>query len=164
MRVERLFIATTRSDTAVSAVLGEDLAALGYDVSFDRGLPGGDTWWRSALDAVAGVDAFVYAVTRASVDSSACQEQMRYAFALGKPVLPVLLVDDVSDVDLPTDLGAIQHVDYRSPSSAAMADLFSALQGLAVSGAERDVARPACPAEYAFDVAARLAQPTHLGR
>ncbi|HEX4984419.1 MAG TPA: toll/interleukin-1 receptor domain-containing protein [Ilumatobacteraceae bacterium] len=163
--MKRLFIATSRLSARACSVLVGDMAALGYQVEWDRTLPGGNAWWARTLDEVERADAFVYAVTRASVASSACQEQMEYAFTLDKPVLPVLLEDDVSDVDLPTNLGAIQRVDYRTASSSAMAELFSALRGLPEASATAGTAtRPECPLEYTLDIAARMASPTHLTR
>ena len=165
MSVKRLFIATSRLSARACSVLVGDMAALGYQVQWDRTLPGGNAWWARTLDDVERADAFVYAVTRASVASSACQEQMDYAFTLDKPVLPVLLEDDVSDVDLPTNLGAIQRVDYRTASSSAMAELFSALRGLPEASATAATAtRPECPLEYTLDIAARMASPIHLTR
>ena len=90
---------------------------------------------------------------------------MEYAFELGKPVMPVLLDDDVSDADLPANLGKIQRVDYHDPTSSAMAELFSALRGMPEAATPpSNATRPGCPSEYQLDINGRLASPTHLSR
>jgi serine/threonine kinase PknH len=165
MGVASLFIATDRSSAEPFAALAADAMALGYAVEWDRDLPGGDAWWAGVLDAVERADAFVYALTSSSLASSTCQEQLRFALALGKPILPVLLGGDLSDVDLPPSLGQIQRVDYRAASSEAMAQLFSALRGMALQPPPlAPPLRPDCPPELALDIEARLASPTDLSR
>ena len=130
MAVVGLFMAIDRASAADFAALASDAIALGYEVEWDDELPGGDDWWARTLAKVERADAFIYVLTATSVASTACEEQLRYAIALGRPVLPVLLGDGISDVDLPPALGQLQRVDYREASAKAMAQLFSALRGL----------------------------------
>lgn len=47
------------------------------------------------------------------VDSVACKREYQYAAALQKPILPVLVADDVSTSLLPSELQKIQFVDYK---------------------------------------------------
>jgi DNA-binding transcriptional MerR regulator len=165
LAISSLFIAADRSSAPQVAVLAADAAALGYRVEWDRQLPGGDAWWQRTLDAVERADALIYALTSSSVASAICQEQLRYALDLRTPVLPVLLVADVSDVDLPPSLGQIQRVDYQSPSPDAMAELFAAIRGLPPEeNPSTPQVRPACPTEVATDLAARLATAAVLDR
>ena len=109
------------------------------------------------LAKVENTDAFVYVLTATSIASFPCQQQLRHAIGLGRPVLPVLLGDGISDVDLPPSLGQLQRVDYRSRSSTAMAQLFSALRGLQLQAPRlQPPLIPPCPPEFSLDLVARL--------
>ncbi len=165
MAVAGLFMAVDRASAGAFAPLAADATALGFEVEWDRAVPGGDAWWAATLAKVERADAFVYVVTATSIAAKSCQAQLRYAIALGTPVLPVLVADDISDVDLPRSLGQLQRIDYRDPSSSAMARLFAALRGLPprARGPEL-VPTPPCPRELSLDIAARLALPEPLSR
>jgi hypothetical protein len=165
MAVAGLFMATDRASAGAFAGLASDAVALGYEVEWDGELPGGDDWWRGVLAKVEHADAFIYVLTATSIASNPCQEQLRYAIALGRPVLPVLLGDGISDVDLPPSLGQLQRVDYRSRSSTAMAQLFSALRGLQLQPPRlQPPLAPQCPMEFSLDLVARLQGAGDLSR
>ncbi len=165
MAVAGLFMATDRASAGAFAGLAADAVALGYEVEWDSELPGGDDWWRRVLAKIERTDAFVYVLTETSIASVPCQRQLSYAIGLGRPVLPVLLGDGISDVDLPPSLGQLQRVDYRSRSSTAMAQLFSALRGLQMQPPRlQPPLAPACPPEFSLDLTTRLQAPGDLSR
>ena len=79
----------------------------------DQQIIGGQTWWDHILDQIRRCDVFVAALSRAALDSLACRREWEYAAALGKPVLPVLVAENVSTAQLPPVLAEKQYVDYR---------------------------------------------------
>ena len=66
-------------------------------------------------------DVFVFALAPRALDSAACALEYKYADALGKPILPVLIADAVSVNLLPGALARIQLVDYRRPNDKGSA-------------------------------------------
>ena len=114
-----LFISYSRSNEQAVRALAGDIEALGHDVWLDHELTGGQSWWDEILRRIRACDVFVFALSPASLDSTACKREFRYAEALNKRVLPVLLADGVSINLLPPALSAIQYVDYRAPSREA---------------------------------------------
>ena len=53
MSVQRIHIAASRPQHPHLAALDSDLRNLGYEVTLDEGVPGGDVWWRRSLSQVA---------------------------------------------------------------------------------------------------------------
>lgn len=95
----------------------------GHDAWLDRDLTGGQRWWDHILQSIRDCDTFVVALSSASLESRACQSELQYATALGKPVLPVLVKRDVSDGLMPPALAELQRVDYTQADKAAFAAL-----------------------------------------
>jgi hypothetical protein len=73
----------------------------------------------------------VLVMSKASVvDSVACKREYQYAAALQKPILPVLVADDVSTSLLPSELHKIQFVDYKLRDINSIKSLARALGAL----------------------------------
>ena len=164
MVIRSIFIAASRASAGLIAPLVEDARSLGYLVYLDRSVPGGSAWWRETIGALARADAFVYAVSRSSLDSDQCRIELEHASALRKPILPVLVEDGVSDVELPSSLGKIQRVDYRTANENAMAELFGALDGFTVAAPpEPSPPMPDPPRDFQTDLRDALAHTDYLG-
>ena len=165
MAIESLFIATDRLSSGSFSVLASDAMALGYYVSWDRDIPGGPGWWTKILDSVERAEAFLYGLTRSSITYAPCEDQLTYAETLGKPILPVLLDDDLSDLDIPPRLGNLQRINYQDGTSGSMARLFSVLRGLSMGPSPpTPPSRPDCPAEFALDLYSVVGSPGPLSR
>ena len=108
-----VFISYERESKRLVGPLADDIKVLGHTVWFDQELSGGQAWWDQILAQVRSCDVFVFSMTPAALDSTACQREFGYAADLGKPILPILLLDGVSTNLLPPALSAIQFVDYR---------------------------------------------------
>jgi len=113
--VEQIFVSYNHQVQQVAQSVAADLEAIGHDVWLDEELSGGQSWWDQILERVRRCDIFVFILEPASLESAACQREYEYASALGKPILPLLVSDDVSINLLPPALTEIQFVDYRTP-------------------------------------------------
>jgi hypothetical protein len=71
----------------------------------------------------------IVALSPAVLDSTACLLEFRYARAVGKPVVPVM-IDPVNPDLLPGELARVQLVDFTTGNEQAAFDLMAALSGL----------------------------------
>ena len=107
------FISYSRQSQAMVKTLAQDIEALGPSAWFDQEISGGRSWWEQILAEVRRCDVFIFALDSQSLNSTACKREYEYAAALGKPILPILMSDDVSTDLLPAALSQIQFIDYR---------------------------------------------------
>lgn len=121
-----VFVSYSSRDTALVEQLAATLRRARQDVWFDDELGGGDAWWRMILDKVRDADVIVVALSQNALRSKACQAEVQYALALGKPVLPVQMgpVDSMRT----SPLAAMQVIDYRNPTIDTGVELVAALQ------------------------------------
>jgi hypothetical protein len=125
-----VFISYCRENQDTVKVLAQDIGGLGHKVWLDQELAGGQAWWDQILAVIRECDVFLFALAPKSLDSAACKREYKYASALGKTVLPVLVADGVSVNLLPPELSRIQHVDYRRQDKRAAIDVLKALSDL----------------------------------
>ncbi|MFZ9752131.1 MAG: toll/interleukin-1 receptor domain-containing protein [Cyanobium sp.] len=127
----RLFISYSRSNQAQAKLLAGDLEDLSHSVWLDVELAGGQLWWDQILQEIRGCDVFVLVMSKASVvDSLACKREYQYAADLQKPILPVLVAEDVSVSLLPAELQQVQFVNYQHRDINSIKALARALQAL----------------------------------
>src|SRR5258708_5454735 len=114
----RLFISYSTKDRDSVAALADDLNELGNEVWYDPELSrmGGQKWWANILSNIRACDLFVLVMTPHSLASEACTLEYRYAYALGKRILPVML-ESIDIPTLPPELQELQLVDYRQRNS-----------------------------------------------
>ena len=84
-------------------------------------------WWKEILRRIREADVFVYVASAASISSQACQRELKYALALGKPILPVRTADGPRVESLPAAIQALQLLDYRTADKAVVFALAKAL-------------------------------------
>ncbi|MGE3791553.1 MAG: toll/interleukin-1 receptor domain-containing protein, partial [Hyphomonadaceae bacterium] len=90
----RLFISYSRSDKAFTHQLVRALEDAGYGVQFDQSegaIAADEEWWDRLQEMIAAAEAMVFIVSPASASSKVCDEEIAYARALGKRVIPVRL-------------------------------------------------------------------------
>src|SRR5262245_45946115 len=101
-------IRNDRSEALSDLVL--TLERLRHSVWIDKDLSGGQAWWSEILTQIRDCDVVVFLMTPLSTSRwSACLTELEYARAIGKPILPVKLVE-VSGT-IPEWLATIQYVD-----------------------------------------------------
>jgi hypothetical protein len=108
--------------------LHEDLVAFGDRVLKEP--ERGAAWWDQTLALIRSCDAFVFALTPRTLESEACWRQMRYAHALGKPLLAVALHGWTDYNAIPAPLTTAPFVDYRARDRAGALRLCKVLRPL----------------------------------
>jgi TIR domain len=149
----RFFVSYSRRDQAQVSSVARRLNQLGHEAWMDDKLTGGQAWWDEIVSSIQRADAFLFALSEASLESQACTLERGYARALGKPLLPVA-VDVVAPQLLPPDLAAIQFVDYSKPGEEAAIQLAGALARVPPAPALPDPLPPppAVPVSYLSDL------------
>ena len=156
------FISYARDTQTLVLGLAEDIKGLGHAVWLDQELSGGQSWWDQILGQIRDCDVFLFALTPDSLKSTACSREYEYAYALGKPIIPVLLSDGVSMNLLPDALSQIQAVDYRDSSDkTATLDIGKALNTVQLLESLPDPLPPApeVPLSYLGGLASRVDAP-----
>lgn len=106
----KLFISYSRDDKnyvyELARLLKDDAD---YDVWIDRRLSGADLWWETILDEIEQADCFIMMMTPRSTASIYCQEELKYALALKKPIIPLML----KFTELPPQLKPVQYLDIE---------------------------------------------------
>lgn len=134
------------------------LKGLEHDIWFDQVLKGGQTWWDEILNNIRRCDVFIVALSPATLESPACNREWNYAASLGKPILPVVLTEGVSNNLLPPVLSKIQYIDYRKQDTQAAFSLIKALGALPVPQTlpEPLPDSPPVPLSYLADLKERI--------
>ena len=127
--MRNFFLSYSRADKDRLAHLLRGLDRLHHHVWMDEQLEGGQQWWDEVLSQIRAADAVIVALSPAVLDSTACLLEFRYARAVGKPVVPVM-IDPVNPDLLPGELARVQLVDFTTGNEQAAFDLMAALSGL----------------------------------
>ncbi|WP_301146679.1 sensor domain-containing protein [Mycobacterium simiae] len=123
-----LFISYSSQDRAKVDALTNALRRGQNQVWFDQELGGGDSWWAKILEQIRECEVFIVALSSNWLQSKPSQAELRYAQALGRPILPVR-VGDVDSMRV-NPLAALQIIDYREPTVDAGIQLVTAVHGL----------------------------------
>lgn len=120
-----VFLSYSSRDVSRVEQLASTLRRAREEIWYDSELGGGDAWWRMILDRIRDCDVFLVALSRNLVQSKACQLELQYAQALGKPILPV----QVGPVDSmrTNPLAATQVIDFQNPTLDTGIELVAAL-------------------------------------
>ncbi len=112
----QLFISYSRDDNSFVYDFVEKLRnEAGHYVWIDRELLGGQHWWDSILDNIENCECFILFLTPHSIASVFCNEELKYALALNKEIVPIRL----KPCTPPEALRTIQYIvaDSLSPSA-----------------------------------------------
>ena len=88
-----IFISYSRSDRLTLDQLLPQIhnAFPNHIVWFDEKIPGGDDWWQRILEEISKCLLFLHLISDEAVESEHCQNELRHALDLNKPVVPVLI-------------------------------------------------------------------------
>ena len=120
-----VFVSYSRRDEKLVRRLLSAFRHAQEEVLYDRELPGGELWWQKILEQIRRCDVFVFALSQNSLDSRPCIAELRYAEALGKPVLPVQVGKVIAERTGP--FAATNYIDYRNPDADSASQLMSNL-------------------------------------
>ncbi len=156
-----VFISYARANATAAGQLRDDVERCHREVWLDQELTGGQAWWHAILQHIRECDVFVVALSTDWVQSAACDLELRYAVALARPVLPVM----VAKIDprlAPKAIVDAQIVNYlqRSPETTfALRDALDLLPS-APSLPSPLPAEPAPPISYLHDIIVMLNAPS----
>jgi hypothetical protein len=122
----KVFVSYSRDDEAAVRSLVDDLERARVQVWIDEELVGGDAWWTAILEQIRGCEVFLFALSDKSLDSKPCRAEWGYAQALGLPIVPVQIGQQVANRRA-DPIFSVQSVDYRDPTKNSAFDLISAL-------------------------------------
>jgi hypothetical protein len=123
-----LFISYSSQDRTTVDALTTALRRGQNQVWFDQELGGGDSWWAKILEQIRDCEVFIVALSSNWLQSKPSQAELRYAQALGRPILPVR-IGDVDSMRV-NPLAALQIIDYREPTIDAGIQLVTAVHAL----------------------------------
>nr|WP_070958575.1 TIR domain-containing protein [Hyphomonas sp. Mor2] len=96
----RVFISYSRRDAEFMRRLADALITVPFEVDFDQadhgdhnsdfGISAEDDWWNRLQEMISVADVMVFIVSPNSSKSKVCDEEIAYARALGKRIIPVL--------------------------------------------------------------------------
>lgn len=159
MTARNFFLSYSRRDTSAAAALAAELHSFGQDVWRDEELSGGQKWWDAILEQIRRCDCFMFAQSRASLESKACMAELEYAYMLRKPILPVVVGETPPDGLLKHYLAEAQRVDAREPGKITHT-LAKALFALPSAPALPDPlpSAPPVPISYMDELTSKMGQ------
>ena len=123
----RIFISYAQKDQALADTVRRDLTRARASVWIDDELTGGQAWWETILENIRTCDVFVFLLSANSLQSKACQAELRYAVECRRPLLPVK-VARVSLQLAPREIADTQIVDYTERTADSAVALITAVQ------------------------------------
>lgn len=105
------FISYAHEDTEIVQRLARELLARGREVWVDvEGIEPADRWRGSVREATERADAFVFILSRASLASRACLEELDHAELLNKRLIAICVEEAVADLDKPEVLDELSWI------------------------------------------------------
>jgi WD40 repeat protein len=117
-----VFISYSRANQDFAEQLAERLKAKEIDPWLDEDdIPKGVEWWAEIQRGIVGAHAFIFVMSRASLQSMVCHWELAYAIANGKKLIPVLLKDAEQDLFKDQDfLRIMQGLEWGNPAGKAV--------------------------------------------
>ena len=126
----KVFISYARRDGAAFAEeLVDALDVAGFDAFLDRNdIAAGEDWEKRLEGLIAAADTLAFVMTPGSIASRQCAWEIKTAEALGKRIIPVVLIQ-VPDGEAPPSLGRLNYIffDGRQSFARALKQLSTAL-------------------------------------
>ena len=104
----RIFVCYARVDQLICREVQRFLVD-GHDVFSDQRIYAGEDWWRIIVERLHWCDIVVYLISPDSLNSEYCQDELKIARGLGKPIFPVL-IDEAAE--LPEYFRQYQYADF----------------------------------------------------
>src|SRR5262245_39550686 len=116
----KIFISYSRTDEPFAMFLRRELEARGIEVlrDLDDTLPG-EEWWQRLQSLMGAADAIVFVLSRRSVESKVCREEVAYGEEIKKRIFPAV-IEDVDWASVPPGLAARHSVFFKSKAQPAV--------------------------------------------
>lgn len=160
-----VFISYDRAHQDVVKKLVQDLRDDEHETWFDQKLEGGQLWWDTVLSEIRKSEIFVTALTPESLESQACQRELKYALDLKRPVLPIRLSAAVRPEFL-SSFHELQVVDYFEQDVQTLKNLQRAIKKLSKAPALPDPLPepPAIPVSYVVNLSNLIDSDSELNK
>jgi hypothetical protein len=125
-----VFISYSRADQAFVKVLHQALTRSQYDAWVDwEDIPLTADWWREIQTGIEAADTFVFIISPDSLASKVCHQEIEYAAANHKRLMPIVRRDGFDRSNVPPDLGRHNWLYFRETDDfkAAFQALVTAL-------------------------------------
>lgn len=119
-----VFISYSHVDTPIIEPIEKALKAAGIDVWRDPRLHVGQEWWREILQEIDRNQIFVVAISNESTRSRFCKAELREAFRLKKPIIPLVVRDRAR---VPKLIGHRQHLTILKNEKTKIKQLIDAV-------------------------------------
>jgi len=162
--MRKVFISYSRNNLDAVGQLVKDLQDVGFNAWHDQTLTGGQRWWDNILASIRDCDIFIFALSQESWESEACRSELDYVCKLGRPILPVLVSDNIRLSLLSAPLAEIQVTNYVQRDKAAA---FALLKAINSTPAPPDLpdplpSPPPVPISYLSEIKDRIESPATL--
>ena len=138
-----VFVSYRSTERPLVEKLVRDIEQAGkFRVWYDQEVIGGQRWWDEIMQALEHADTVVLALSRAYLESEACQLEMDYARRLGKRILPVCIDPALDKGQLGAQLVSRQIINYPQDG---VERLRMALNAVQPGTAAANVQRPEAP-------------------
>src|SRR5262249_28644907 len=146
--------------------VGQDLRDDEHETWFDQKLEGGQPWWDTVLSEIRKSEIFVTALTPESLESQACQRELKYALDLKRPVLPIRLSAAVRPEFLSSYIHELQVVDYFEQDVQTLKSLQRAIKKLSKAPPLPDPLPepPAIPVSYVVNLSNLIDSDSELNK
>ena len=161
-----VFISYDRAHQDVVKKLVQDLRDDEHETWFDQKLEGGQPWWDTVLSEIRKSEIFVTALTPESLESQACQRELKYALDLKRPVLPIRLSAAVRPEFLSSYIHELQVVDYFEQDVQTLKSLQRAIKKLSKAPPLPDPLPepPAIPVSYVVNLSNLIDSDSELNK
>jgi hypothetical protein len=138
-----IFVSYSRQNEKAVKALARGFEAARRQVWLDADLGGGDAWWDKILYNIRSCSVFIFALSDASLSSKPCREELDYAIALRRPVMPVQ-VGTVGNMRA-NPLSTLQIVNFRMDDANSGFELLAAVDAAVRSASPLPDPLPAEP-------------------
>lgn len=162
--MRKVFISYSRNNLDAVGQLVKDLQDVGFNAWHDQTLTGGQRWWDNILASIRDCDIFIFALSQESWESEACRSELDYVCKLGRPILPVLVSDNIRLSLLSAPLAEIQVTNYVQRDKAAAFALLKAINSTPEPPGLPDPlpSPPPVPVSYLSEIKDRIVSPATL--
>lgn len=108
-----VFISYSRKDIAFAKELFAGLSKAGLDIWIDwEDIPPGADWLDEIQQSIEQADAFVFIISRKSIDSEICSQEVTYAAENNKRLIPII-IDDIDPNGVPDFIASLNWIFLR---------------------------------------------------
>ena len=129
MNVTSENLSYSRKDSVFAVWLRDQLEGAGFEVlrDLDDTVPG-EVWWKRLVELIAAADSVVFVLSRNSVASKICGDEVRQALSLSKRIFPAVIAD-VDWARVPEGLSNLHSVFFKRKDEreASLRQLVTAL-------------------------------------